>query len=60
MAAIRGDVILRMDLLNSSDKDITLISVYRGPALPVLLTKASFSRGDNGVRLEDCCVVIEY
>lgn len=45
--------------LNSGDKDIirflSLCTVCGGPATPVLLTKASFSVGDNGVSLKEFC-----
>lgn len=45
--------------LNSGDRDIiqflSLCTVCRGPATPVLLTKASFSVGDNGVSLKEFC-----
>lgn len=43
--------------LNSSDKDIIrhYLCVQLGAAIPVPLTKASFSEGDNGVGLEELC-----
>lgn len=57
VVAMRGDVIPRMGLclhLTPVTEILDgIISAYGGrPAIPALLTKASFSGGDNGVGLE--------